>query len=236
MTTVHRMHEAAPIAPAREARAGALAMAPLIVGYAPFAVVVGAASAACPSPAAGWAATFLVFGGSAHLAVVDLLSSGAGLVPVVVTGLVIQARLVVYSASLAPRWHGWHGPHRALAAATIIDPTWALAQDRHARPGTDAGVRAWYAGAAAVLACAWGALVTAGFLAGSSLPDSAAWSLVSPLALVALVVPQLRARPAVCAVVAAAAVALVVKPFDLPAGTAVLLAMAAGAVAGRDRP
>ena len=216
-----------------ELRRGALAMAPLIVGYAPFAVVVGAAAAACPVPAAGWAATLLVYGGSAHLAVVSLLEAGAGPVTVILTGLVVQARLVVYSASLAPHWVRWSGWAKALGAATIIDPTWALAQDRYARPGSDEAMRAWYFGAAATLTIGWTAFVTAGFFAGARLPVSAGWDLVAPLVLLTIVAPQLTSSGARRAAGVAAAISAVGG--TLPAGTAVLLAMAAGAAAGRGR-
>jgi predicted branched-subunit amino acid permease len=216
-----------------DARRGALAMAPVLLGVAPFGFVIGAAASSGPTPAAGWAATFLFFAGSAHLAVVQLLDAGAGLVTVVTTGLVVQARLVAFSASLAPHWAGWRGWHRALAAATIIDPTWALAQDRYSRPGSEGALRAWYAGAAAMLAVGWGAAVTAGFLSGGSLSVSAGWKLVSPLLLLALVVPQVRTAGAYRAVAAAAVVAVCAGP--LPSGTAVVLAMAAGALAGRGR-
>ena len=52
---------------------------------------------------AGWSGSWLIYGGSAHLAV--LRSLDAGLLVAVVTGLLINARLLVYSASLARRWH-----------------------------------------------------------------------------------------------------------------------------------
>jgi predicted branched-subunit amino acid permease len=219
-----------------EARGGALAMAPLLLGYAPFALVVGRAAAECPEPAAGWAATLLVYGGSAHLAVVQLLDAGAGVVAVVLTGLVVQARLVAYSASLAPHWAAWSGRARAVGAATIIDPTWALAQHRFARSDdgdSDAARRAWYLGAAATLTVGWTALVTVGFVAGAQLPSSPGWTLVSPLLLLTLVVPHLGGGGARRAV--AAAVVVAVAGTGLPAGVPVLLAMVAGAVAGGGR-
>jgi predicted branched-subunit amino acid permease len=216
-----------------ELRGGAAAMAPLLVGYAPFAIVVGAASAAGPEPWAGWAATFLVFGGSAHLAVVQLLDAGAALGTVVLTGLVIQARLIVYSASLAQEWRGWSRRSRLVLAATIVDPTWALAQERSRRAGSVAAKQAWYVGAAGTLAAGWGALVAVGFVAGARLPASPAWDLIAPLVLLALVVPQLGTSGARRAAVAGTIAALLAA--ELPAGTAVLAAMAAGAVAGRGR-
>src|SRR3954452_24012602 len=117
------------------ARQGALEMVPLLAAYIPFALVVGSAAADHGSAFAGWAGSWLIFGGSAHLAAIRTLDE-AGAVAAIVTALLIHARPVVYSTSLARRWSGhprWFG---ASAAALIIDPTWAVA-DRHADDSAD---------------------------------------------------------------------------------------------------
>jgi len=207
-----------------------MAMAPIAAGYAPFALLVGREAAASPEPLAGWAANFLVYGGSAQLSVSRLLTDGAALATVVLTGLLIQARLLVYSASLAPLWR--HRPlwWRAAAAAVVIDPTWALMHARHARPGTDRELRAYFVGAVAALTALWVALVTAGMMLVTHIPTSATLDLVAPLALCALVVPQLRDRANLRAAIAAALVVL--AGTGLPTGLPILAAMAAGVLAG----
>src|SRR5688572_25029151 len=94
-----------PSAPAAgEVRAGALAVAPMLAGYAPLALVVGAAIAAHRNPGAAWAGIWPIFGGSAHLSVLRVVDQGAGARPAIAIGLLVHARLGVYSASLAPRW------------------------------------------------------------------------------------------------------------------------------------
>ena len=82
------------------------------------------------APLAGWAGSWLIFGGSAHLAAIRTLDQ-AGAVAAILTGLLINARLLVYSASLARRWRGQPRWFRVAAAGLIIDPTWAAAE-RHA--------------------------------------------------------------------------------------------------------
>ena len=71
----------------------------------PFALVIGSAAADHGTPLAGWAGSWLIFGGSAHLAAIRTLDD-AGAVAAILTGLLINARLLVYSASLARRWAG----------------------------------------------------------------------------------------------------------------------------------
>ena len=80
-----------------------MAIAPLLIGFAPYAVVVGSVIGAHSSPAAGWAGTWLIFGGSAHLATLNALDDGSALLAAL-TGLLVNARLLVYSASLGGRW------------------------------------------------------------------------------------------------------------------------------------
>ena len=60
-----------------DARAGVVAMVPFVLGYAPFALVIGAAVAKSGDPLAGWSGSWLIYGGSAHLAVAALAARRA---------------------------------------------------------------------------------------------------------------------------------------------------------------
>ena len=71
------------------ARDGALAIAPLVIGFAPFALVIGATVAASAHEGPGFAASWLVYGGSAQLALTRTLESG-GAVLAVITGAADQ--------------------------------------------------------------------------------------------------------------------------------------------------
>ena len=107
-------------------RAGFMTMVPFVVGLAPFALVIGATAANTSDPLAAWSGSWLVYGGSAHLAV--LRSVDAGLLVAVAGALLINARLLAYSASLAQRWRDQPRWFRLVAAALVIDPTWAVAE------------------------------------------------------------------------------------------------------------
>jgi predicted branched-subunit amino acid permease len=212
-----------------EARRGALAMAPLIVGYAPFALVVGSILAAHGDHLAGWAGIWLIFGGSAQLATVRALDDG-GVALAIATGLLVNARLVVYTASLAAHWRTQPRWFRLLGAALVIDPTWMAAERRTAEPGTDRDMRQFFLGAGLTLGAAWCALVTAGMILGDRAAGWIDLEVTVPLCLLALVGPRLLERNGRATVLVAAAVAA--ATMSLPAGSGILLAIVVGVAAG----
>lgn len=223
-------HAVAPadIRVASAARAGALAMLPLLAGYAPFALVIGSAVAQHGAPLAGWAGSWLIFGGSAHLASIRTLDD-AGAVIAILTGLLINARLLVYSASLARRWAEQPRWFRVAAAGLIIDPTWAAAE-QHADQCTDlAQQRRYFIAAGLTLGSGWSAAIAAGALVGAHL----GWldlDIVVPLCLLGLVGSGLRSRGARSVIAVAASVAVLTAGW--PAGTGLLAAIAAGGATG----
>jgi predicted branched-subunit amino acid permease len=208
-------------------RSGARAMMPMIVGYAPFGLLVGAAVAQSDRPWAAWLATWTIYGGAAHLAVLDVLGSGAGVVGAVLVGLMVNVRLAAYSASMASDWKSVSAIRRTVAALALTDAPWALAQNA---PGDARARRASYAGAALVLWIAWPLLVTCGALLGHVLQDLPVANLLPGLTLGVLVVPHLRHSPGLAAATTAAVTAVACSP--LPAGPALLASAASGALAG----
>lgn len=216
-------------------REGAGAMAPLVAGYVPFALVIGVAAGASPDPLAAWAGSLLIFAGSAHLLVIDLVGSGAGLWAAVTAAVVVNARLLVFSATLAPMWRNTSVLRRMAAAAVVIDPLWALTSRRMRQEGTMHVRRHYYAGAASVLLLGWTSAVAAGALLGGAVPDTGSGpapllQMCVPACLAAVVGPHLRTSSGARAVLAAVVVAWVGR--DWPSGTGLLVAMAAAALAG----
>jgi predicted branched-subunit amino acid permease len=214
--------------PRRAAREGAWAMIPLIAGYLPFALVIGAVCAEHGEPLAAWAGSWLIYGGSAHLATIRTLDK-AGLAVAVLTGLAINARLVVYSASLARHWTGQPRWFRFAAAGLIIDPTWAAAERHAERERDPVAQRQFFLGAGLTLGVAWSGAIAVGALAGARL----GWldvDVVAPLCLIALIGQSIRSRSERAVVVAATTVAVLTR--NLPAGSGLLLAIGAGVAAG----
>ena len=210
------------------ARHGALAMLPMLTGFVPFALVIGATASDHGDPVAGWAGSWLIFGGSAHLAALRTLQQ-AGPAAAILTGLLIHARLVVYSASLALRWADQPRWFKAMGAALIIDPTWAFAE-QHAERGPDpTEQRGYFLGAALTLGAGWSAAMAAGVVLGARL-EQLDLDIVVPLCLIGLVGATIRSSHTRIVMVVAGVVAFVTAGW--PNGTGLLAAIAAGAVAG----
>ncbi|HET8663885.1 MAG TPA: AzlC family ABC transporter permease [Nocardioides sp.] len=218
----------------REALHGVATMLPLVLGYVPFALLIGVAAGGSPDPGAAWAGSLLIFGGSAHLSVIEMVGHGSGLAAAVGSGLLINARLAVYSAAMLPLWRGAPLRQRLLAAAAVIDPMWLVSSQREARPGTTEDRRAFYAGAAATLAVGWSTTMGVGVLLGAQHESTGSLGVFTPLCLAAIVAPHLRNPAGARCVAAAGAVAAVSSSW--PSGTGLLAAMAAGATAGTWSP
>jgi predicted branched-subunit amino acid permease len=210
------------------ARDGALAIAPFVVGFAPFALVIGATVAASAHEDAGVAASWLVYGGSAQLALQRTLESG-GAVLAVVAALLINTRLAVYSASLARQWSGQPRWFRISAAPLLVDPVWAVAERNAVASTSPRAQRAHYFGAALSLFVAWSVLIAVGVIAGNQL-SGVGLEVAAPLCLLALVGPKLKDPRTRAVVFASAAVAVLGR--GLPAGTSILAAIACGIAVG----
>jgi predicted branched-subunit amino acid permease len=216
-------------APAPSAvRLGVLTMLPMVAAFVPFALVIGSAAAEQGAPVAGWMGSWLIYGGSAHLAAMRTLRD-AGPVAAIATGLLVNARLLVYSTSLARRWPDQPRWFRVVAAALIIDPTWVVAE-RHADVEPDPRARRRHFLAAGItLGLGWSAAIAVGVLLGARL-DGLDLDVFVPLCLLALVGTGLRSPGTQAVVAVAVPVALLTTGW--PAGTGLLAAVGAGGAAG----
>ena len=174
---------------------GFLAMLPIITGTIPFGAVMGTVAAS--SGLSFWQSfgmNVFVYAGAAQLAVTDLMSRHAAGLVVVATGLIINARFILYSAALSPilRHRSW--PLKVLCAHTLTDQGYAVMAAQHDELPNDGLRIQFYLGTATCMLLAWHLSVTAGYVFGNFAP--AKWSLdfAGPLSFAALVVPTLRSR------------------------------------------
>ena len=225
----------APAAPATKGTRlavleGARAMLPWLAGVVPFGLTVGVTIAESSiDPLVGWATGPLVYAGSAQLAAIELLDGGASIAVVVLTVLIINARLLVYSGSMAPWWAGSGRGFRALAAYLLIDPSYAVGTGGYRTHATRREGHAHYLGCGVTLWVAWQAAIGVGILAGGAVPDISLLALVVPYYLIAEVVRSTDSRPACTAAAVGAVIALVAHGVPMHAGA--VIAIAAGVAA-----
>ena len=208
----------------QHAREGMLAMLPIVAAYVPVGLVVGAHVAASDNPVAGWLGTFLVYGGAAQLAVLEVLAQDPGWVAAAVVGLLVNLRLAAYATAMVPQWRTVSVRRRVAAALILTDAPWALARSR------TRGTQSYYFGASLTLLVLWPVVVTIGVFLGGHVDAFAVTTLLMPLTLGAVIVPQLRDRAAAVAMVTA--VGCAVLTLHLSAGPALAVVGVCGGVAG----
>jgi predicted branched-subunit amino acid permease len=230
MTTLRHTTSTARPGPGR---AGVRDAVTVITAYVPFGVAVGAAlTSTHVPPLLGWSTSLFVFAGAAQLLAVQMLSSGAAGGLVVAAALVLNARHLLYSASLAGHVVGWSRPARAVAAYLLADPVWALATARFESDRTDRPTDRlrYYLAMGLTVWLGWLGLTGLGALLAGALPRSVPLELAVPLTFLLLLRSTLTGSATYAAAASAAVVA--VAAHGLPLGIGLLVAAVVGIVVG----
>ena len=206
----------------------------IVVGYIPFGLAAGAAmSQTGVDPGLTILGAPIIFAGASQLVAIQLLSTGAGIALVVFSVLVVNARHLLYSASLEPHLADWSRAQRMTGAFLLSDPVYALAISRFERPG-GAGAKAeqlgYYFAAGIVCLLGWTSQVALGVLLGGFLPAWVPLELAVPLTFLLLLLPMIKDRPGLVAAVVGGIVALLAS--SLPFGFGLMVGAVAGLVAG----
>jgi predicted branched-subunit amino acid permease len=209
-------------------RAGVRDMTPMVIGVVPFGLAVGAMIGSSGlDPWAAAASAPLILAGAAQLTTLQMLEAGSNPVVIVASALLINLRILLYSASLAPWFAGLRLRTRLLLATSVIDQTHFVAIPRFEQGDMDRRGRvAYYAGASAWLVSAWLASQFIAMVLGAELPESARLDMAAPLALIGLLAKSVATRPA--ALAAALGVAVATVGAGLPFHSATLVATITG--------
>ena len=219
-----------------EVRAGAAAVAPMLVGVAPFGLVAGATPAT--NGMGGRAAVGLstiVFAGASQLAAADVLGDGGSALVATLAACTINLRMLLYSASLAPHLAREPLGKRLAAAYLLTDQAYAVSIARWTTDGDRPERRLpFYFGAGGLLWVAWQICTVAGALIGAAVPEDLPLEFAVPLVFLVLLVPAISSRPAAVAALfgggaAVAAAEAGAGPLSVMVGA--LAGIAAGAAA-----
>ncbi|MEX0375430.1 AzlC family ABC transporter permease [Spiribacter pallidus] len=211
--------------------AGLQAVAPMVAAIVPFGVTAGVAGLdAGLGPWVTMGMSVVIFAGASQLASIQLLDAGAAVPLVIVTALLINLRMVMYSAHLAPHFQQASGPTRSLMAYLLTDQAYALTISRVMDDRPLLAGHCFYLGAALPLWGVWQIATAFGYWAGAAVP--AGWELgfFVPLIFLALLVMSIRSLPGLLA--AAVAGTIAVAGAGLPAGLGLTLGAVAGIATG----
>ena len=173
-----------------------------------FGLVFGlAAHNAGYSPIEASAMSVLTFAGASQFAAVGYVAAGLPWAPIVFLTFVLNARHLLYSASLAPRLREVPFLRRALMAHFLTDEAFALSATHFHRIGRVDVPGYWIAALVGVF-IPWNLATIAGVLLGGALPDPTRFGLdiVFPAAMAGLAVGLTTGRRELAAAGAGAAI------------------------------
>ncbi|MHA6159824.1 AzlC family ABC transporter permease [Pseudomonas sichuanensis] len=175
-----------PTAPDSELRRGAVAALPMLLGFIPFALVLGAQASQHQLNAGEVALmTGLNFGGGSEFAAIELWTSPPAVLVIVAMTLLVNSRHLLMGATLAPYLR--HLPlKQALGALFFMcDESWAMGlADARRRNGFSLR---YYMGVSLCLWATWVTFTTLGALVGPMLGDLRSYGFDMALAAVFLV-------------------------------------------------
>lgn len=218
-------------------RAGARDSIGILLGLIPFALVFGiAADGAGLSTLQTVAMSAGIFAGTAQLVMVELMDANAGLAIIIITGLVINLRMLMYSASIAPHFTEYGKRTRAYLAYFLTDHVYAVSIGEYADESRDRDKRLYYLGLGVCIWLVWVITTAIGYVLGAGIPASLNLQFAIPLVFLAILVPAINAYPhlvaALTSALVAIAAALAVSQTGLPEGADLLIAAAVGICAG----
>lgn len=223
MTTTTPIKPITQSSPMAHFRAGFTATLPLWIGVAPFgAIYAVSALAAQLDPWQTLAMSLFVFAGAAQFTAAGLFAAGATPLTIIITTLVVNARHLLLSASLAPYIRKTPSWMQGLIAFQLTDESYAVGMPRFL---AGQGSPAYQIGTNVSLYVIWQLSTIAGILLGSRIPDPATYGLdlVFPLTFIGLLVPLLKTRVSGVVAAIAAGIALAGALF-LPGKWYILLA------------
>lgn len=210
---------------------GVLTGAPFLIIVAPFAMVFGvAATEAGLSIMETMAFSILVVGGASQFAALQLLTENAATILALTAALVVNLRMAMYSAALAPHLGENRLSMRILIGYLNFDQSFTVATTEYDR-NPDATLQdktAFFLGVAIPTGLTWWIFTYVGAVAGNAIPPQVPLDFAVPITFLAMLGPILKSLAHVAAALTSVVLALALG--WLPSGTGLLIA-AVGAMA-----
>jgi 4-azaleucine resistance transporter AzlC len=215
--------------------AGVKAIAPVLVALIPFGMAFGAtAKGSGLSTLETLAISLFLCAGAAQLAMVPLISAGASVAVIVLTVLVINLRLTLYSASLAPHFRRLPAEWKAFFSYLITDQAYAATITRFDEGQIEEPDKRWYLlGVTLPTWVIWLTATMLGVFLGSWASEGWSLDFVLPLIFIALALPAIKDRATGTAALSAGVTAVFAASMPLNLGliTAALVGVLGGLIA-----
>ena len=173
----------------------------------------------------GWASSIIMFGGAAQMTLITLIGEGAAVSAAVTTTLIVTARHILYSVTLAPRFQGQPAWFRWLGPYVLIDQVFALTQVKEL--SDDADFRRYYLAAGFMFWGLWVSFTGAGIILAPIIPETLGIDIAIPLLFLGLLLMAIKRRNQVVTALVSGGAALAFAGMDNQVGLiiAVLIAL-----------
>ncbi len=211
---------------------GFKSMLPITTGVIPFGLVMGAVAYAANLTAfQGLGMNFIMFSGSAQIAVVELMIQDTASLIVILTGLLINLRFMLYSAAFAPYVEDSSFWVKVFCTYNLTDQTYNVMKTNEDLFKTKKEAVVFYMGASICMLLAWHCSVIFGFMFGNFVPPSISLDYAIPLSFITLIVPTLKHKKYIYVAVFSAVVSILLKsiPYNLGLLSTTVLALCFGA-------
>ena len=176
----------------------------------------------------GWSSSPIMFSGAAQITLITLIGEGASLAAAATAALVVGARHLFYSFSMAPAMQHQPGWFRWCAPYMLIDQVFALCVGKRDLPPAD--FRHYYLAAGLTFWSFWMTFTALGLFVGPVIPVGLDISFATPVLFMGLLVTAIDSWQK--AVVAVFAMFITLVLLDLPSRSGLLLAVILGIALG----
>ncbi len=207
---------------------GVKACSPTLVGIAAWGLVVGIAMIKSHfTVAQALGMTFTVFAGSAQLAALPLITAGAPVWVIFLTGLMVNLRFVIFSVIIAPHFTGLRFGQRAFWGYMTGDVSMIFFMRRFPSETPEIGKFEYMKGLFVANWTAWQIGSVAGLFLGSQIPENWGVGYAGTLAILCVLLPMVVSRATLIGVLVAGIVALSTFhwPYKLGMLSAVVIGM-----------
>jgi predicted branched-subunit amino acid permease len=174
---------------------GVIAMLPIIPGVIPFGLIMGSVSA-------NTGLTYLqtislnifVFAGASQLTTIDLFLKDTSSILIVITGLIINMRFLLYSASSSSVLKGESFFTKFINGYLLTDQSYAVTETYKDTLDNRKDKIRFMLGTALTMAMSWHIFVSLGYFIGNVVPKSLSLDFAVPLSFLALTIPGLKTR------------------------------------------
>lgn len=210
---------------------GVRAVSPILLGIIPFGLIFGVTAANADVPIlAAWASSFIVFAGASQIAIVEIMDGAGAPVVAVLTAVVINARMLMYSADTG-RYTARDPLSTKIGVAYLLtDQAYLVSAHQFPDPSNAIGFVRFYVAAGMTMWITWQITTTTGILLGAAIPESWSLEFAIPLTFMALLVLAVKDKPGLLAAVVGGGVA--VAAVGLPYHLGLVVGTASGITAG----